>query len=82
MAGDLLEFLRVAAITVGLAVVIWFGLFFAMEGAVNAFKGLLGMIKRDENKIERRTFPAIAWGLTALVVAMFLVLVIAKCTTG
>lgn len=82
MGFDAMHLLQVVGITVGLAVVAWFAAYAAMGWLQRAVKGLIAMIHKRRTNIDRRTFPAIAWGIVALVAGLLLVLLIAKATRG
>ena len=82
MPADVQNLLQVTAITVGLAVTVWFASYAAMGLLERAIKGMISMIRKHRTNIGRRTFPRIAWGITALVIALLLILVMAKCTRG
>lgn len=82
MTADLLNLAKTGAITVILAVTAWFVAYAAMGWLGRAFKGIVSMIRKHRTNIDRRTFPSIAWGITGLVIALVLILVMAKCTRG
>lgn len=77
MPFDGMHLLQVVAITVGLAVVAWFAAYAAMGWVQRAVRGIIAMIRKRRTNIDRRTFPAIAFGIFALVFGLLLVLVIA-----
>lgn len=79
---DFAHLLQVLAITVPLAVIAWFAPYAAMGWLARALKGVIAMIQKHRTNIGRRTFPAIAWGIIGLVLALLLILVVAKFTRG
>lgn len=82
MPSDLIHLLQVTAITVGLAVTVWFASYAAMGWLERTVRRIVSMIRKRRTNIDRRTFPAIAWGIVGLVLALLLVLAINKATRG